>query len=40
MAKNKPYEDNHRIGSVKDRSQVYNPHTGNWVNEIRKLVAL
>ncbi len=31
MAKNKPYGDNHRIGAVKDRSQVYNPHTANWV---------
>ena len=24
MATNKPYGDNHRIGAVKDRSQVYN----------------
>lgn len=31
MAKNKPYDDNHRIGAVKGRSQVYNPHTDNWV---------
>lgn len=24
MATNKPYGDDHRIGAVKDRSQVYN----------------
>lgn len=24
MATNKPYGDNHRIGAVRDRSQVYN----------------
>ena len=24
MAKNKPYGDNHRIGAVKNRSQVFN----------------
>lgn len=31
MAKNKPYGDNARVGSVKGRSQVYNPKTGLWV---------
>lgn len=31
MAKNKPYGDNHRIGAVKNRSQVFNPTTGLWV---------
>lgn len=31
MAKNKPYGDNHRIGPVKDRSQVYNPKTEKWI---------
>lgn len=30
MAKNKPYDDGHRQGAVKDRSQTYNPKTGNW----------
>lgn len=31
MAKNKPYGDNHRIGAVKNRTQVFNPTTGLWV---------
>lgn len=31
MAKNKPYGDNHRVGSVKDRSQTFNPKTEKWV---------
>ena len=30
MAKNKPYGDNRRIGAVKNRTQVYNPHNGRW----------
>lgn len=31
MAVNKPYDDNARVGAVKDRSQVYNPKTDKWV---------
>lgn len=31
MAKNPPTGDNHRIGSVRGRSQTHNPKTGNWV---------
>lgn len=31
MAKNAPAGDNRRIGAVRDRSQVYNPHIGAWV---------
>ena len=31
MATNKPYGDNHREGAVKDRSQVHNPKTDQWV---------
>ena len=31
MAKNPPVGDGHRIGAVRDRSQVYNPQTGLWV---------
>ena len=31
MAKNKPYGDGHRQGAVKDREQVYNPRTDQWV---------
>jgi len=27
MAKNKPAGDGHRIGAVRDRSQVFNPKT-------------
>jgi hypothetical protein len=30
MATNKPYGDGHRQGAVKDRSQTFNPKTGNW----------
>ncbi|PJZ50583.1 hypothetical protein CH362_02095 [Leptospira saintgironsiae] len=31
MATNPPSGDNHRVGQVKDRSQVYNPKTEHWV---------
>jgi hypothetical protein len=31
MAVNKPYGDGARRGAVRDRSQVYNPHTAAWV---------
>lgn len=31
MATNKPYGDNSRKGTVKDRSQVFNPVTERWV---------
>lgn len=31
MATNKPNGDGHRNGAVWDRSQTYNPKTGNWV---------
>jgi hypothetical protein len=31
MAKNKPYGDGHRKGAVRERSQSYNPRTGQWV---------
>ena len=31
MARNKPYGDNRRIGAVRDRSQVHNPHNDRWV---------
>lgn len=31
MAKNPPSGDNHRVGAVRDRSQVLNPHTQRWV---------
>ena len=30
MATNKPTGDNHRNGAVRERSQTYNPKTGNW----------
>lgn len=30
MATNPPKGDGHRIGAVKDRSQVFNPKTGDW----------
>jgi len=30
MATNPPTGDGHRNGAVGDRSQVYNPQTGNW----------
>lgn len=31
MATNPPSGDNHRNGMVKERSQVYNPKTEQWV---------
>ena len=31
MARNKPYGDGHRIGAVKDRSQVFNEKIGRFV---------
>lgn len=31
MAINKPSGDNARIGAVRERSQVYNPKTEQWV---------
>lgn len=31
MATNKPYGDNRRQGAVKDRTQVFNPVTEQWV---------
>lgn len=31
MATNPPKGDGHRIGAVKERSQVYNPKTETWV---------
>ena len=31
MARNKPYGDGRRIGSVRQRSQTYNPKTNRWV---------
>ncbi len=31
MAKNPPSGDHRRIGSVRDRSQAYNPHIDRWV---------
>jgi hypothetical protein len=30
MAKNPPVGDNHRIGAIKDRSQVLNPQNNRW----------
>jgi len=30
MAKNAPIGDGHRVGAVRQRSQVLNPKTGNW----------
>jgi hypothetical protein len=36
MAKNKPYGDGHRQGAVIDRSQTYNPKTGNWAKRNTK----
>ena len=30
MAKNPPYNDGHRKGAVKGRSQVHNPKTDKW----------
>jgi hypothetical protein len=31
MATNNPKGDGHRIGAVRNRSQVYNPTTNQWV---------
>ena len=31
MAKNKPYGDNARKGAVRNRSQIKNPRTGQWI---------
>jgi len=31
MAVNKPTGDNSRVGAVKERSQVFNPKTEQWV---------
>jgi len=31
MAKNKPYGDDHRVGQVKERSQVFNPQKQIWI---------
>lgn len=31
MATNPPKGDGHRKGMVRDRSQVFNPHTKHWV---------
>ena len=31
MATNPPKGDGHRIGAVRQRSQTYNPKTGQWV---------
>jgi hypothetical protein len=31
MATNPPKGDNHRHGTVRDRSQAYNSHTDRWV---------
>ena len=30
MATNPPKGDNHRVGAVKDRSQVFNPQNDTW----------
>ena len=31
MATNPPKGDNHRVGAVRDRSQVHNPRNDRWV---------
>ena len=31
MATNPPKGDNHRVGAVRDRSQVHNPKSDRWV---------
>jgi hypothetical protein len=36
MAENQPYDDGHRQGTVTDRSQTYNPKTGNWTKRNTK----
>jgi len=35
MAKNPPKGDGHRIGAVKDRSQVHNPQNDRWTKRGR-----
>lgn len=30
MAKNPPYGDGHRVGAIKNRSQVFNPKNKRW----------
>lgn len=30
MAKNAPVGDGHRVGAVRERSQVHNPHNDRW----------
>lgn len=35
MATNPPSGDGHRNGAVKNRSQVFNPKTEQWVKEIK-----
>jgi len=36
MARNKPYGDGRRAGSVRDRSQTHNPKTDRWVKRDTK----
>jgi hypothetical protein len=36
MATNNPKGDGHRIGAVRNRSQVYNPTTNQWVKRDSK----
>lgn len=36
MATNPPAGDGHRQGAVRDRSQVFNPQTQNWVKRDRE----
>jgi hypothetical protein len=36
MATNPPKGDNHRIGEVRERSQTFNPKTGEWVKRDTK----
>jgi hypothetical protein len=31
MATNPPSGDHHRVGAVRERYQVFNPHTDRWV---------
>lgn len=35
MATNPPKGDNHRVGAVRDRSQVHNPRNDRWVKRDR-----
>ena len=39
MAKNAPYGDNHRHGTVRDRSQIYSTHN-DWDIETKDLLIL